>query len=172
MSRVPASFSITPGAPECGASSNEFGCCAARCAGTIIDETMLRDERDAGDYYRSKILSDRVVLSFLDAHPGFWAVMVLPGWMHGPGDSGPTSAGQTVLDVALERLPGIPPGSFSVVDARDVARAMIFANCHGMRGERYLAAGRHMTMADLLPLIAREVGSAAPTRRIHRSCST
>lgn len=132
----------------------------------VIDETMLRDERDADDYYRSKILSDRVVLGFLDRHPDFWATLVLPGWMHGPGDIGPTSAGQTVIDVALGRLPGVPPGSFSVVDARDVARAMILANDRGRRGERYLAAGRHMTMADLLPLIAHATGVPAPSRRI------
>lgn len=134
--------------------------------GQTIDESMLRDERDADDYYRSKILSDRVVLGFLDQHPDFWAALVLPGWMHGPGDIGPTSAGQTVLDVALQRLPGVPPGSFSVVDARDVARAMIRANRQGRRGERYLAAGRHMTMAELLPLIADATAAKVPTRRI------
>lgn len=134
--------------------------------GQVIDETMLREERDADDYYRSKILSDRVVLAFLDAHPDFWASMVLPGWMHGPGDIGPTSAGQLVLDVAWRRLPGIPPGSFSVVDARDVARAMILAEREGRRGERYLAAGRHMTMADLLPMIGRASGVETPTRRL------
>ena len=134
--------------------------------GQIINETMLRDERNADDYYRSKILSDRAVLAFLDTHADFWAAMVLPGWMHGPGDFGPTSAGQTVLDVALGRLPGVPPGSFSLVDARDVARAMILANSQGRRGERYLAAGRHMTMAELLPLIAQVTGVRAPTRRI------
>lgn len=134
--------------------------------GAVIDETMLRHERDADDYYRSKILSDREVLGFLDAHPDAWAAMVLPGWMHGPGDIGPTSAGQTVLDVAAGRLPGLPPGSFSVVDARDVARAMILANAHGRLGERYLAAGRHMTMAELVPLIGAATGAKTPTRRI------
>lgn len=134
--------------------------------GQVIDETMLRDERDADDYYRSKILSDRVVLDYLDRRPDFWAAMVLPGWMHGPGDIGPTQAGQTVLDCARGRLPGVPPGSFSVVDARDVAQAMILAGQRGRRGERYLAAGRHMTMAELLPLIAQIAGVTAPTRRI------
>lgn len=134
--------------------------------GALIDETMLRQERDADDYYRSKILSDREVLAFLDAHPDFWAAMVLPGWMHGPGDIGPTSAGQTVLDVAEGRLPGVPPGSFSVVDARDVARALILANARGRRGERYMAAGRHMTMAELIPLIAAAAGVKAPSWRI------
>lgn len=134
--------------------------------GQVIDETMLRSEPDADDYYRSKILSDRAVLAFLDTHPDFWAAMVLPGWMHGPGDMGPTSAGQTVIDVAFKRLPGVPPGSFSVVDARDVARAMILADERGRRGQRYLAAGQHMTMAELLPLIAQATGVPTPSRRI------
>ena len=134
--------------------------------GQQIDETMLRAEEDADDYYRSKILSDQVVLSFLNDHPDFWATIVLPGWMHGPGDRGPTSAGQTFLDVAHGRLPGIPPGSFSIVDARDVARGMILASERGRRGERYLAAGQHMTMAELIPLIARITGARSPTRKL------
>lgn len=134
--------------------------------GGIVDETMLRDEQDADDYYRSKILSDRVVLSFLDSHPDFWAAMVLPGWMHGPGDIGPTQAAQLVLDLAQNRLPGIPPGSVAVVDARDVAHALIQAHRQGRRGERYLAAGRHMTMAELIPQIAQALGITAPTRHL------
>lgn len=134
--------------------------------GELVDESMLREEKDADDYYRSKILADRALLDFLKAHPDFHAVMVLPGWMHGPGDAGPTSAGQTVLDVALERLPGIPPGSFAVVDARDVARALILANRQGRRGERYLAAGRHMAMAELIPMIGAAAGVKPPSRRL------
>jgi dihydroflavonol-4-reductase len=134
--------------------------------GQTVDETMLRKEADADDYYKSKILSDREVLAFLENNPEMWAVMVLPGWMHGPGDIGPTSAGQTVLDFANKKLPGVPPGSFPVVDARDVAKAMILANEYGVRGERYLAAGRHMTMAELFPLLQKATGVKAPTLRI------
>ena len=48
------------------------------------------------------------------------ACMVLPGWMWGPGDIGPTSSGQLVNDVVQGKLPGLIPGSFSIVDARDV----------------------------------------------------
>ena len=61
--------------------------------GTQIDETMLREESHADDYYRSKILSDKEVLGFLDTHPDMWAAMVLPEWMHGPGDIGPDLRG-------------------------------------------------------------------------------
>jgi dihydroflavonol-4-reductase len=131
-----------------------------------VDETMSRREADADDYYLSKILSEREVARFLDAQPEMWAAFVLPGWMHGPGDAGPTSAGQTVLDFARRRVPGVPPGSFSVVDARDVAAAMVAVAERGRRGERYLAAGRHMTMAELFPLLERATGAPAPTRRL------
>ncbi|KXV35414.1 oxidoreductase [Gluconobacter thailandicus] len=134
--------------------------------GQTVDETMLRRENDADPYFRSKIRSERVLNNFLADHPEFWACMVLPGWMHGPGDRGPTSAGQTVLDVARGKLPGLPPGSVSLVDARDVALAMIACLSKGKRGERYLAAGRHLTMTDLIPLIARLIGRKAPTRPI------
>jgi nucleoside-diphosphate-sugar epimerase len=80
--------------------------------GGVINETMLRRIEDADGYYRSKILADREVERFLESHPDFWAAIVLPGWMHGPGDIGPTSAGQLVLDFAKGKLPGIAQARF------------------------------------------------------------
>lgn len=134
--------------------------------GTVVHESCDRDIANADDYYRSKILADREVFAFLDNHPDFHANFVLPGWMWGPADIGPTSAGQVALDVALGRLPGIVPGSFSLVDARDVAEAQIGAATSGRRGERYLAAGRHITMGELVPLIGRVAQVKTPTRKI------
>ena len=132
--------------------------------GMPIDETCLRDLADSDDYYRSKILADQAVLTFLALHPDMHASLVLPGWMWGPADIGPTSSGQFVNDVVLGKLPGLVPGSFSVVDARDVAKAQISAAKHGQRGERYLAAGRHMTMRELVPLLGKIAGVKTPTR--------
>jgi dihydroflavonol-4-reductase len=134
--------------------------------GELIDETMVRQEKDADDYYRSKILADQAVLKFLDTHPDMFIAMVLPGWMFGPGDVGPTSSGQFVQDFVKGKLPGIVPGSFSVVDARDVAAFEIAAIEHGRSGERYLAAGQHMTMATIFPLVAEASGVKAPTKKI------
>ena len=127
---------------------------------------MERREADADDYYRSKILANRKVRAFLDGHPSMFVAIVLPGWMFGPGDVGPTSSGQVVIDFVRRKLPGRVPGSFSVVDARDVAQHQIAALERGRSGERYLAAGRHMTMDDLFPLLAEASGVAAPIRRI------
>lgn len=134
--------------------------------GAEIDETMTRPEAEADDYYRSKILADAEVTAFLHTHPEMWACCVLPGWMHGPGDLGPTSAGQMVLDFLQQKLPGVIPGSFSIVDARDVAACQLSAALRGRRGERYLAAGRHCTMADLATLLEQVSGVPAPRRRI------
>lgn len=134
--------------------------------GGLIDETGERDLADADDYYRSKILADRAVHAFLRRRPDMHASFVLPGWMWGPGDIGPTSAGQVALDTVRGKMPGLVPGSFSVVDARDVALAQIAAAERGRSGERYLAAGRHMTMRELMPLIGRVARVATPTRAL------
>lgn len=134
--------------------------------GEWIDENMSRGRDDVDDYYRSKILSEEAVRAFIARHPEMFACFVLPGWMFGPGDIGPTASGQFVLDFMQGRLPGVLPASFSVVDARDVAEHAILAMQKGRSGERYLAAGRHMTMQELMQALAEVSGVAAPARRI------
>lgn len=132
----------------------------------LIDESMSRSKDDKDDYYRSKILSEDAVRDFLDKHPDMFACFVLPGWMYGPGDIGPTSSGQFILDFMHNKLPGVLPASFSVVDARDVAAHHILAMKHGRRGERYLAAGQHMTMGELMQALAEVSGQPAPKKPI------
>lgn len=135
--------------------------------GAPIDETMARraaDEPD--DYYRSKILADEVVDRFLAAHPDFFATFVLPGFMNGPGDAGPTTAGQFLLDFMGRKLPGVLDASFAYVDARDVADAMIAAAARGRRGARYLVAGRPAHVGDVMTLLESLTGVRAPRRRI------
>jgi nucleoside-diphosphate-sugar epimerase len=132
----------------------------------LVDETMERRDADADDYYLSKILADRAVQAFLAGHPDMFCALVLPGWMFGPGDMGPTSAGQLVRDLLDRRLAGRVPGAFAPVDARDVAEHLLAALERGRSGERYIAAGAAMTMDELLPLIGRLSGVPAPTRHI------
>ena len=132
--------------------------------GALLDETCLRSTDNADAYYRSKILADQVALDFLQCHPDMNGSLVLPGWMWGPGDLGPTSSGQLASEVLRGKLPGLVPGSFSIVDARDVAQALILAAERGKRGARYLAAGRHMTMRELVPLLGNIAGVKTPSR--------
>lgn len=132
--------------------------------GQLIDETMSRPLGQAPDYPRSKIQADQEVAAFLRQHSDASACMVLPGWMMGPGDIGPTASGQLILDFMHRKLPGVPPAEFSVVDARDVAQAHVSAAYGGRRGERYLVAGRSMEMADLFALLEKVTGVLAPKR--------
>jgi dihydroflavonol-4-reductase len=132
----------------------------------LIDETMSRSESEADDYYLSKIQSEQKVQEFLLQHPDMFIAMVLPGWMFGPGDIGPTSSGQFLLDFVGMKLPGVLPGSFSVVDARDVAEHQLAAITRGRSGERYLAAGNHMNMKSIFQALASVSGVKAPERKI------
>lgn len=132
----------------------------------VIDETMSRSEQEADDYYLSKILSEQKVQQFLSQHPDMFIAMVLPGWMFGPGDIGPTSSGQFLLDFVGQKLPGVLPGSFSVVDARDVAEHQIAAITRGRSGERYLAAGNHMDMKSIFQALSSVSGVKAPERKV------
>jgi len=75
---------------------------------------------------------------------------VLPGWMFGPGDAGPTRAGELILDALAGKLPGVPPGGTTVVDARDVASAMVTMLERDVPGERFIVAGRFHTIRELL----------------------
>ncbi len=89
-------------------------------------------------YFRSKVETEKVIETFLARHD-MPVVIILPGWMFGPGDAAPTSAGQLVLDFLNRNLPGIPTrGGGSVADARDVA------GCHdrGGRARRQRSALR------------------------------
>lgn len=143
---------------------------AARPDGRAVDESLRRDPaRTRNDYFRSKILADREVEAFLASHPDFWAAFVLPGFMNGPGDSGPTSAGQTILDFAARRLPGVLDVHLSYVDARDVALACVAALARAPRGARYVVAGRRLPLAEAYAILERVTGAPAPRRRLPMS---
>lgn len=134
--------------------------------GQTIDETMSRPVGEASDYPLSKIQADAEIAAFLESHPDASACMVLPGWMVGPADIGPTASGQLILDFLGRKLPGIPPADFPVVDARDVAQAHVEAARRGRRGERFLVAGRPMDMSELFSILEEVSGIRAPRRHL------
>ncbi|MBP2623769.1 SDR family oxidoreductase [Streptococcus oricebi] len=134
--------------------------------GQIIDETMSRSKDTPYDYYRSKILSEETLVDFLEQHPDCFACFVLPSVMFGPGDIGPTSSGQLVINFVQGKLPGLIRASYSAVDARDVADIHIRALRYGRRGQRYLAAGPQVTLETLYGLLEKITGRPAPKRKI------
>ncbi|MEM7138369.1 MAG: NAD-dependent epimerase/dehydratase family protein [Myxococcota bacterium] len=111
-------------------------------------------------YFRSKVEGDAKIRAY-QAQQGMRVVQILPGWMWGPGDAGPTGAGQIVLDFMDGKFPAVPEGGSSVVDARDVAAAMIKA-VDQPHGERFIVGGVYHSLRELIDLLAEATGRPSP----------
>jgi dihydroflavonol-4-reductase len=130
--------------------------------GSPGDETTGPDRLSLANlYFRSKVEAEEAVFAWIKAHH-MPVVLILPGWMFGPGDAAPTGAGGFLLDHLNRRLPGKLQGSIDIVDARDVAEAMVAAIEHGRAGERYIVGGNESTVATLHTTIAQVSGVPAP----------
>jgi dihydroflavonol-4-reductase len=117
-------------------------------------------------YYRAKLFAERA--AFALAQPGFDVVCVNPTLLLGPGDL----TGSSTNDVQrfLERkLPAVPPGGLSFVDARDAAIAMRLAADLGQPGHRYLLAACNLTIREFFGRLQRVSGVAAPVLPMPRS---
>jgi dihydroflavonol-4-reductase len=130
------------------------------------DENTLPDEVSTANlYFSSKISAEFAIGRFLKERT-LPVVMILPGWMWGPGDWAPTGSGQLVLDFQAGKIPGILDGGSCVVDVRDVAQACMAAVERGHSGERYIVGGPFMDFADILAALEQATGVPAPRRRI------
>ncbi|MBD2680610.1 MULTISPECIES: SDR family oxidoreductase [Nostoc] len=116
-------------------------------------------------YFKTKVLAEQEIYRFLETSR-MDVVMILPGWMMGPGDAAPTSAGQLVLDLLASKLPGTVDGGASLTDVRDVAASMVTAAERGKRGERYIVAGPLKTMKDIALELEAISGVKAPKMEI------
>ena len=130
--------------------------------GSVSDESTPPGKRTHENlYFRSKLLAEEAVLEWCREHPTP-VVHILPGWMFGPGDTGPTGSGRMILGFLARKLPGSPPGRVTVVDARDVAAAVLEAADHGRAGERYIVAGKPFTLREILQTLESVSGVPAP----------
>lgn len=134
--------------------------------GEVMDESTPPDKAVMENlYFKSKVLAEQAIFEWQKTHK-LHIVHILPGWIFGPSDLAPTSAGQLVLDFLAGKLPAILPGATTIVDARDVAEAMLAAVERGRDGERYLVAGTRHTIEDIALTLAKVSGLPAPSLRI------
>lgn len=120
-------------------------------------------------YFKSKVDGDAKIRAFTPrarAHGSMKVIEILHGWMWGPGDAGPTGAGRVALDFLGRKLPVVPPGGATVVDARDVAAAMIVAAERAPHGARYCVAGRSLTLGQMIEALEKTSGVPAPRVRV------
>jgi dihydroflavonol-4-reductase len=112
-------------------------------------------------YFRSKVVAEERVAEFVRTHV-MPVVLILPTWMYGPYDAAPTGAGQLIQNFLRGNLVAAFPGGSMVVDARDVAQAMITAVECGKNGERYIIGGEFKTIADIAALLSQATGMPGP----------
>ncbi len=137
-----------------------------RADGLPSDESVSETEENAGGLYaRSKVLGNQAIAAFTQQHR-IPVLSILPSWMFGPGDSGPTSGGKFVLDYVNRTLPGIIDTGIEVVDARDVAQAMLNAVSRGRSGEYYIMSAQFISMEELFRTLQEVTGIPMPTRHI------
>ncbi len=117
-------------------------------------------------YYRSKLYAERAALD--RSGPGFEVVAVNPTLLLGPGDVHGSSTGD-VVSFLEKKVPFIPGGGMSFVDARDAAQAMIAALSRGRAGERYLVSAVNLTIEAFFARLERISGVPAPRLKTPRS---
>jgi dihydroflavonol-4-reductase len=110
-------------------------------------------------YYRAKLFAEQAALEANG--DGLEVVCVNPTLLLGPGDVN----GSSTEDVRLfleRKIPAVPPGGMSYVDARDAAEAMRLAMERGTAGRRYLVGAVNLTIRELFARLERVSGVRAP----------
>jgi dihydroflavonol-4-reductase len=110
-------------------------------------------------YYRSKLYAEKAALE--RNLPGFEVLTVNPSLLLGPGDLHGSST-EDVVRFLDGRVPFVPAGGLSFVDARDAALAMALALEKGRAGQRYLVGAANMTIAAFFGRLERLSGVKAP----------
>ena len=111
-------------------------------------------------YYASKIYQERTALEHFRGE-GRTLVILNPSLLLGPGDERLTST-RVILDYLERKIPVVPPGGLSFVDARDVALACRAAMRHGGHGERYLLGAANWSFRELFERLERMTKVPAP----------
>lgn len=111
-------------------------------------------------YYASKVYQERVALENFSGK-GRRLVIMNPSLLLGPGDERLSST-KVVLDFLARKIPTVPKGGLSFVDARDAAAAFRAAMERGAHGERYLLGSANWTFDKFFGRLERITKVPAP----------
>jgi dihydroflavonol-4-reductase len=112
-------------------------------------------------YYLSKIYQEQVAL----AEKELPVVILSPSLLLGPGDDRCSST-DDVRKFLQRKIPVVPEGGLSFVDARDVAPAFVAAMEQGRPGERYLLGGPNWTFATFFGRLERLAKVSGPRLKL------
>ena len=118
-----------------------------------------------GHYKRSKYLAEEAVREMV-ASEGLPAVIVNPSTPIGARDIKPTPTGRIIVDFVNGRMPAYVDTGLNLVHVEDCARGHLLAYERGTVGERYILGGENMTLREILIVLGRITGRAAPGLRL------
>jgi dihydroflavonol-4-reductase len=123
---------------------------------STLDESVTQRGAESWiNYERTKCLGEQAVRR--SSVP--WIVFN-PSHILGPGDH--HNWARLIMLVDREKLPGIPPGSGSFADVREIARAQVHAWQRHRFGETYLLGGAHASFVDLVHRVGTALGKRTP----------
>lgn len=134
--------------------------------GQLVDESYRYEGEPMNRYEATKSEAHyEVALPMIE--DGLPLVVVLPGVVYGPGDTGPL--GQAIRDYLRRRLPVIPRDTeYSWAHVEDIAAGHIAAMETGTAGASYNLAGPRHSMAEVFDLAQTMTGIPAPRIRLGR----
>ncbi|MEO0349229.1 MAG: SDR family NAD(P)-dependent oxidoreductase [Cyanobacteria bacterium P01_A01_bin.15] len=170
---VDATIHLLEAAEKAGVSKVIYVSSAAGCVGIIRggapsnESTPFQEFNYKNPYFKSKLMAEEAISNFLKSHR-LSVVLILPGGMIGPQDAAPTEMGRFILNFLKGNVSLVPSGGFPIVDARDVAQAMISAVYSGQPSERYLVTGGYYSVAEIMRNLAEASGRPVPRQRLPR----
>ena len=131
--------------------------------GALVDETYRFDGAHLSEYDRTKAVAHDIAVDF--ARAGVPLVIVQPGLVYGPGDTGPSH--DVLVQYLTRRLPAVPRRTaFCWAHVDDVAEGHWLAMERGTPGETYFLAGPPHTLVEALAIAERLCGIPAPRRTV------
>jgi nucleoside-diphosphate-sugar epimerase len=131
--------------------------------GRVVDETYRYEGRHLSVYDRTKAEAHRIAEGF--AARGVPVVIVQPGGVYGPGDTGPLRG--LFVQFLRRTLPLIPRRTaFAWGHIDDVAAGHVLAMEKGEAGRSYFLTGPVHTMEEAIDMAAAITGIRAPRLRL------
>ncbi len=149
------------GIDRCVVTSSSAALPPASMSRPATEDDWASADHSPWSYHSSKLAAERAALCVQIP-----VISVLPTAPIGPGDHRPTPTGKIIVDLLRGRMPATLGGGMNIVPVEDVATAHVRALERGRPGERYIAGGVNLTLAEFWRLVARAAGRPERTYRL------
>jgi len=124
----------------------------------LDDQSPVKDP--PGAYYKSKADAERIARKYQER--GVPVVSAYPSGAFGPEDPHFGESAQTVASILKRQMPMVPKGGLSIVDVRDVAKALAAMFEPGKGSRRYILSGTSTPFGSIIGTISELTGRKLP----------